>query len=140
MRERVGTVEDDVSVAGKDDCNLWCTKVQGWNVAFVALLINAVGTSVSVGVLSTRKLEKEQELGSMQKVLGTRSDDSRNVQAKVLLGTLGRMVGRIVEARKVGDASGGHGACLGRVRINLSAKCPPGGIVSGFEGRMDGVG
>jgi hypothetical protein len=66
---------------------------------FVVLLI---GTSVNVGVLSTRKLEKEQGLGSTQKVLGTRSDDSRNVQAKVLLGTLGRMVGRIVEARKVG--------------------------------------
>ena len=70
--------------------------------AVVALLMSAVETSVSVGVLSTRKLEKEQELGSTQKVLGTRPDDSRNVQAKVLLGTLGRMVGRIVEARKVG--------------------------------------
>ena len=70
--------------------------------AVVALLMSAVETSVSVGVLSTRKLEKEQELGSTQKVLGTRSDDSRNVQAKVSLGTLGRMVGRIVEARKVG--------------------------------------
>jgi len=111
-------------------------KFKAGMLAFVALLISAVGTSVSVGVLSTRKLEKEQELGSMQKVLGTRSDDSRNVQAKVLLGTLGRMVGRIVEARKVGDSSGGHGACLGRVRINLSAKCPPGGIVSGFDGTV----
>ena len=52
--------------------------------------------------LATRKLEKERELGRTQKVLGTRSDVSRNVQAKVLLGTLGMMVGRIVEARKVG--------------------------------------
>ena len=70
--------------------------------AFVALLIIAVGRSVIMDVSSTRKLEKERELGRTQKVLGTRSDVSRNVQAKVLLGTLGMMIGRIVEARKVG--------------------------------------
>ena len=70
--------------------------------AFVALLIIVVGSSVIMDVSSTRKLEKERELGRTQKVLGTRSDVSRNVQAKVLLGTLGMMIGRIVEARKVG--------------------------------------
>jgi hypothetical protein len=70
--------------------------------ASVALLIIAVGSSVIMDVSSPRTLEKEQELDRTQKVLGTRSDISRNVQAKVLLGTLGMMVGRIVGARKVG--------------------------------------
>jgi hypothetical protein len=84
---------------GRTTANFGVRKFMAGMFAFVVLL---VGTSVNVGVLSTRKLEKEQELGSTQKVLGTRSDGSRNVQAKVLLGTLGRMVGRIVEARKVG--------------------------------------
>ena len=84
---------------GRTTANFGVRKFKAGMFAFVVLL---VGTSVNVGVLSTRKLEKEQELGSTQKVLGTRSDDSRNVQAKVLLGTLGRMVGRIVESRKVG--------------------------------------
>jgi len=70
--------------------------------ASVALLIIAVGSSVIMDVSSPRTSEKEQELDRTQKVLGTRSDISRNVQAKVLLGTLGMMVGRIVGARKVG--------------------------------------
>ena len=70
--------------------------------AFIALLIIAVGSSVIMDVSSPRTLEKEQELDRTMKVLGTRSDVSRNVQAKVLLGTLGMMVGRIVGARKVG--------------------------------------
>ena len=89
---------------GRTTANFGVRKFMAGMFAFVALLISAVGTSVIVGVLSTstRKLEKEQEIGSTQKVLGTRSGDSRNVQAKVLLGTLGRMDGRIVEAKKVG--------------------------------------
>jgi hypothetical protein len=87
---------------GRTTATFGVRKFMAGMFAGVALLIIAVGTSVNMGVSSTRKLEKEQELGGTQKVLGARSDDSRNVRAKVLLGTLGRMVAGIIKPRKVG--------------------------------------
>ena len=70
--------------------------------AFVTLQIIAVGSSVMMDVSSTRKLAKEQGQGRTNKVLSARLDVSHKVEASVLLGTLGMIVGRMVEARKVG--------------------------------------
>ena len=101
MKERIGNVEGDVAVAGKGDGCLWYMKVYGRNVCFCHTADNCGRKYGDHGCL-VRKLAKEQGQGRTDKVLSARLDVSRKVEASVLLGTLGMIVGRMVEARKVG--------------------------------------